>query len=136
MGSSGSKHVGDGSIHSSGVEDASEERRESGKRARARDRLMDRATRSYAKTSTLHEAENVENLVLFIDDDLRETAMSIQRIESYLVDTLSLLEQEEVSRAQVSAHVGDQKILDHVDQLNETLESLRRRMARLAASLR
>jgi ubiquinone biosynthesis protein UbiJ len=97
---------------------------------------MDRATRSYAKTSTLHEAENVENLVLFIDDDLRETAMSIQRIESYLVDTLSLLEQEEVSRAEVSAHVGDQKILDHVDQLNETLESLRRRMARLAASLR
>ena len=62
--------------------------------------------------------------------------MSIQRIEAYLVETLSLLEQEEVSRAQVSAHVGDQKILDHVDQLNETLESLRRRMARLAASLR
>ncbi|MGB1700226.1 MAG: hypothetical protein ACPHRO_09750 [Nannocystaceae bacterium] len=136
MGDSGSKHIGDGSIHSTGAEIADVERRESGKRARARDRLMDRATRSYAKTSTLSEAENVENLVLFIDDDLRETAMSIQRIEAYLVETLSLLEQEEVSRAQVSAHVGDQKILDHVDQLNETLESLRRRMARLAASLR
>lgn len=136
MGNSGSKDIGDGSIHSSGGEDAAEDRRDSGKRARARDRLMDRATRSYAKTSTLNEAENVENLVLFIDDDLRETAMSIQRIEAYLVETLSLLEQEKVSRAEVSAHVGDQNILEHVDQLNETLESLRRRMARLAASLR
>lgn len=104
-------------------------------RARARDRLMDRATQSYTKTSTLASTENVENLVLFIDDDLRETALSIQRIERYLVDTLGLLEQEQLTREEVSALVADQNILDHVDQLHGTLESLRRRMARLAANL-
>lgn len=97
---------------------------------------MDRATRPYTRTSAIANAENVENLVLFIDDDLRETALSIQRIERYLVDTLSLLERDELTRADVSELVGDQRILDHVDQLNETLESLRRRMARLAANLR
>ena len=112
------------------------ERRDSGMRARARDRLMDRATRPYTRSSALAKAENVENLVLFIDDDLRETALSIQRIERYLVDTLSLLERDELSKSDVSELVGDQRILDHVDQLNETLESLRRRMARLAANLR
>ena len=131
MGSSDSKHIGDPASDSS----APGERRGSGMRARARDRLMDRATQSYTKTSTLASTENVENLVLFIDDDLRETALSIQRIERYLVDTLGLLEQEQLTREEVSALVADQNILDHVDQLHGTLESLRRRMARLAANL-
>ena len=42
-------------------------RRQSGGRARARDRLMDRATRTYPVSETLSHARGVENLVLFID---------------------------------------------------------------------
>jgi hypothetical protein len=113
-----------------------DERRESGKRARAADRLMDRATRTYPPTQALARARNVENLLLFIDDDLRETALSMQRIERYLVATLAMLESETIERATVQALATDRDVLSHVDALNETLESLRRRMARLAASLR
>ncbi len=112
------------------------ERRDSGGRARVRDRLMDRATRSYSRSNAFDGAQNVENLLLFIDDDLRETALSMERIEKYLATTLGLLEKKQIDRAEICALAGDTEVLDHVDMLNETLESLRRRMARLAATLR
>ena len=112
------------------------ERRQSGARTRARDRLMDRASRSYPKSEALTQVRNVENLLLFIDDDLRETALAMQRIEGYLVQALGLLEAPALTREQVQAVATDAEVLDHVDQMVETLESLRRRLARLAASLR
>lgn len=117
-------------------EAADADRRVSGKRARARDRLMDRATRPYQQTRALSDVDHVENLLLFIDDDLRETALAISNIESYLISTLAMLEREQLSREAVQALASDQDILDHVDLLNETLESLRRRMSRLATNLR
>jgi len=97
---------------------------------------MDRATRSYSRSNAFDGAQNVENLLLFIDDDLRETALSMERIEKYLATTLGLLEKKQIDRAEICALAGDTEVLDHVDMLNETLESLRRRMARLAATLR
>lgn len=112
------------------------ERRQSGTRARARDRLMDRATRSYPESETLTQARGVENLVLFIDDDLRETGMALGNVENYLVGILRMLEQPRMSREDVHALAADTQVLDHVDMLVETLETLRRRLARLAASLR
>jgi hypothetical protein len=111
-------------------------RRESGNRARARDRLMDRATRPYPKNESLRRVENVENLLLFIDDDLRETALAMERVEGYLLRTLDLLERKDLSRRDVQAIANDTTVLEHVDMLNETLESMRRRMARLASTLR
>lgn len=112
------------------------ERRQSGTRARARDRLMDRATRSYPESETLTQARGVENLVLFIDDDLRETGMALGNVENYLVGILRMLEQPRMTREDVHAIAADTQVLDHVDMLVETLETLRRRLARLAASLR
>jgi Mg2+ and Co2+ transporter CorA len=50
--------------------------------------------------------------------------------------TLGLLESPKLSRDQVQTIASDTEVLDHVDQLVETLESLRRRLARLASSLR
>lgn len=112
------------------------DRRESGRRARARDRLMDRATRPYPKTEVLTQADRVGNLLLFIDDDLRETALAMERIESYLVSALAMLEKDRLTREQVHDLATDTTVLEHVDMLNETLESLRRRMARLASNLK
>jgi hypothetical protein len=112
------------------------DRRESGRRARARDRLMDRATRPYPQTDVLTQADRVGNLLLFIDDDLRETALAMERIESYLVSTLAMLEKDRLTREQVHDLATDTTVLEHVDMLNETLESLRRRMARLASNLK
>jgi hypothetical protein len=97
---------------------------------------MDRATRPYPKTDALTQADRVGNLLLFIDDDLRETALAMERIEAYLVATLGMLERDRLTRAQVHQLATDTTVLEHVDMLNETLESLRRRMARLAANLK
>lgn len=119
-----------------GAPSSGAERRQSGTRARARDRLMDRATRSYPESETLSHARGVENLVLFIDDDLRETGMALGNVENYLVGVLQMLEGPRMSREDVHALAADTQVLDHVDMLVETLETLRRRLARLAASLR
>ena len=113
-----------------------DDRRGSGRRARARDRLMDRATRPYPQTDALTQADRVGNLLLFIDDDLRETALAMQRIENYLVSTLAMLEKDRLTRDQVHDLATDTTVLEHVDMLNETLESLRRRLAKLSARMK
>jgi hypothetical protein len=97
---------------------------------------MDRGTRSCPRGETLSGVDNVENLLLFVDDDLRETALALGKIESYLVDTLGLLELSEITREQVQALASHAGVLDDLDHLCATLESLRRRMAKLALSLR
>jgi hypothetical protein len=112
------------------------DRRGSGRRARARDRLMDRATRTYTPNAALLGVDDLETMLLFVDDDLRETGIAMGRIEGFLVRTLGLLEQPTLRRADVQALAGDHEVLDHLDQLNETIESLRRRLARLAARMR
>ncbi len=113
-----------------------EERRASGRRARSRDRLLDRATRPYPPNVKLTGIDNVENLLLFVDDDLRETALAITRIEGYLTRTLGVLESSDLQRDQLRALATDRQVLDHLDLLNETLESLRRRLAKLASIMR
>lgn len=118
------------------VPDSGPERRASGRRARARDRLMDRASQPHTPNARLLGVENVENLLLFVDDDLRETALAIHHIEGFLLRTLGLLEAQDLRREDVREVASDTSVLDHVDQLNETLESLRRRLARLAARMK
>jgi hypothetical protein len=122
--------------HLAAVPDTGPERRASGRRARARDRLMDRASQPHVPNARLVGVENVENLLLFVDDDLRETALAIHKIEEFLLRTLGLLEAKDLTRADVCEVASDASVLDHVDQLNETLESLRRRLARLAARMK
>lgn len=116
--------------------DAPDERRGSGRRDRARDRLMDRATQPYRPNAALRGVSNIGNLMLFVDDDLRETALAMTRIEGYLTRTLTALESPGLRRQQVQGLAADVDVLDHLDQLNETLESLRRRLAKLAGEMK
>jgi hypothetical protein len=108
------------------------DRRISGRRARGRDRLMDRANNDYSPNPALAQVRDVENLLLFIDDDLRETALAMERIEKYLLSTLGVLDGQSLDRAEIYALATDKVVLEQVDMLNETLESLRQRMVRLA----
>lgn len=112
------------------------ERRGSGRRARSRDRLFERSGRSNAVDGSLSHIRNIENLMLFVDDDLRETALAITRIEQYLSRALSVLEVAEPRREDVQAVATDPSVLDHMDLLNETLENLRRRLATLGTHLK
>lgn len=113
-----------------------QERRQSGGRRRAKDRLLDRATRDYPKNSALDRIRDVETTMLFVDDDLRETALAIGRIETFLVHALQTLERADVCRADVVGLAQDTRVLDHLDLLNETVESLRHRLGRLASRMR
>src|SRR5688500_8422315 len=113
-----------------------QERRRSGRRARALDRVMDRATHEYAPNSALAAVKDIENLILFVDDDLRETGLALQRIEGYLTRTLQTLESPDVRRVEVLELATEQQVLAHVDLLCETLEQLRRRLARLASRMK
>lgn len=113
-----------------------QDRRHSGRRRRARDRLMDRATRPYPESPALKRIGGIENLMLFVDDDLRETALSLSKVEGYLVRLLDTLERPDVTRGDVHDLASDTGVLDQLDMLNETLESLRRRMAKLASKMR
>ncbi len=97
---------------------------------------MDRATRPYPQNAALIGVENVENLLLFVDDDLRETALAINQIEKFLLRTLGLLETPNLRREDVQSVAGDTSVLDQLDMLNETVESLRRRLARLSARMK
>lgn len=119
----------------SGIEPG-RERRRSGQRRRASDRLYDRATRDYSRNTALERVRDVETMMLFVDDDLRETALALGRIETYLVRTLQTLERPDVRRKDVTDLAGDTSVLDHLDLLNETVESLRRRLTRLASRMR
>jgi hypothetical protein len=94
---------------------------------------MDRASQPYSPSPALAQVKQVENLLLFIDDDLRETALSMERIERYLLSTLDLLEGDVLVRSEIEALATDAEVLEQIDLLNENLESLRRRVARLAA---
>jgi len=96
---------------------------------------MDRASQDHAPNAALAPVRNIENLLLFVDDDLRETALALTRIEDFLGRTLEMLETKDLRREHVQALATDLAVLDHVDRLNETLESLRRRLSKLCASM-
>jgi hypothetical protein len=98
--------------------------------------MMDRASRDYPESDALRGVRGVENLVLFIDDDLRETGMALGHVEAYLVEILRMLESPRIKREDVHALASDTRVLDHIDMLVENLETLRRRMTKLATSLR
>jgi hypothetical protein len=113
------------------------ERRASGRRTRSRDRLLDRGSQpTEVPAGELARVRDIENMLLFIDDDLRETALALVRIEDYLGRTLQTLEQPDIRREHVHALAIDRRVLDHVDQLSETLESLRRRLAKLSSTMK
>lgn len=123
-------------VPGSELAEASAERRRSGRRTRARDRLMDRASREHPESDALRGVRDIENLLLFVDDDLREAGVAMSKVEGYLVQILRLLEAPRVAREDVHALAQDTAVLDDVDALVESLETLRRRLAKLAGNLR
>ena len=99
---------------------------------RLRDRLVDREG---TQNPRLRRYE-LANLMLFVDDDLRETALAIGGIEGFLTAALALLEKEDLDAGELEALAGDGAVLERLDYLGETVASLRRRMGLIAGSLK
>jgi hypothetical protein len=118
-------------------DDRSTERRGSGARRRARDRLLDRGVQDNpVPPGALRRVRDIENLLLFVDDDLRQTALAMTRIEAFLSRTMQTLGEPDLRREHIAALARDLEVLDHLDSLGETLESLRRRLGKLAMDMK
>jgi hypothetical protein len=106
--------------------------RRSTPRRRSRDRLPDRETNNPA----LSQHFELKNLLLFLDDDVRESSKAMARVEAYLAKSLALLDAAEVSAEELEALAGEQAIFDDLHVLVDTLGSLRARMGKVASTLR
>jgi hypothetical protein len=105
----------------------------SAQRRRLRDRLVER---DGTQNPVLSERHLLENQLLLIDDDLRQAALALNEVEGFLAASLRLLEDEKVTAAGLAALAGDGAALDRLDELAETLTSLRRRLLALASNIR
>jgi hypothetical protein len=101
-------------------------------RRRSRDRLPDRETKNPALSSRFE----LKNLLLFLDDDVRESSKALARVEGYLGRALALLDAEEVSVEKLESLGDEQAIFDDLHTLVDTLGSLRARMGKVASTLR
>ncbi len=101
-------------------------------RRRMRDRLPDRETTNPA----LAERSELRNLLLFVDDDVRQSAKALVGIEKYLQRALALIDAEAVSADELEALAGEQAIFDDLHTLVDTLGSLRAQMSKVASALR
>ena len=105
--------------------------RRSSPRRRTRDRLPDRETTNPALAHA-----DLKNLLLFLDDDVRESAKALVRVERYLGRALALLDDGKVTADELESLAGEQAIFDDLHTLVDTLGSLRGRMGKVASTLR
>src|SRR5215468_1747275 len=93
---------------------------------RARDRML---TGRSEPSPTLADRFDLANLILFLADDLRESALAVGGIEAYLVRAKAVLEKRELAIAELRELVEDGDVLQRFDLLHDALGSLRRSMA-------
>ena len=101
-------------------------------RRRLRDKLVNRET----DQGRLVGRADVANLMMLIDDDLRETADAMTGIEGFLAEALRLLEADELRAPELLHLCADDSVLERMDTLAEALATVRRRFAALAATVR
>jgi hypothetical protein len=106
--------------------------RRSTPRRRLRDQL---ASRPGTLSGALAGRPDLQNHLLLVDDDLRETALALGGIERFLAHALSLIEKPDLTREELAVLAGDDGVLDQIDTLSENLANLRRRMVQIASSL-
>jgi hypothetical protein len=102
----------------------------SGRGRRARDRLAagEPDSELYGQVSS-----ELDNLLMFVADDLRESTLSLAGIEAHLVAVHRLLGEGALEPGEVDAAVGVD--LDgRLDALADSLQSLQRRLQRLRAA--
>jgi hypothetical protein len=98
---------------------------------RARDRILAGQTR----TSPVLQRAELTNLVLFLGDDLRESALAVGGIESFLVRAQKLLEDPALTPEDLRSVVDDPTLAERFELLADALDSLRKSMRRIHESL-
>lgn len=99
------------------------------KRRRLRDRLVDRDGTDNIRLTAQHRLTN--HLMLF-DDELRETALALGGIESFLARALTTLERGDLSRFHLEDLATDLDVDARLAELDDTLTSLKARLRIMA----
>lgn len=100
---------------------------------RARDRMLSGQT---APSPTIRSRHELSNLVLFLSDDLRESALAVGGIESFLVRAQAVLEHPDLSLDELHDLVNDRQVMERFELLSDALGSLRRSMTQILDSLK
>jgi hypothetical protein len=104
-----------------------------GPRRRLRDRL---AEREGIANPGLHGRHELTNLLLLVDDDLRQTARGLGAVDAFLAAAADLLERDGVEASDLASLAGDGDVLDHLDELQENVAGLRRKLLAIASQIR
>jgi hypothetical protein len=108
-----------------------EERRRTPRR-RLRDRIASLDRSQHPALAGHHE---LQNHLLLVDDDLRQTALQLGAVEQYLHRSLELIESESTGADELGAHADDDAVLERMELLLESLANLKRRMKSIAVGL-
>jgi len=104
--------------------------RRTGRGRRARDRLLKGEAPQAATTSS-----ELSNLLYFVGDDLRESAMAVGGIESFLVKVEALLADPKMTAEAIAGLGRYADIAQRVDDLGDVLDSLCRSLFRLQEAI-
>ena len=89
---------------------------------RARDRLLAGAA---TPSPTLRGRAELQNMILFLADDLRESALAMGGIEAFVMRAQRVLEKPELSVEDLHGLVDERAVLEQMDLLWDSLSSLR-----------
>lgn len=101
-----------------------------------RRRLRDRLAEHESQLTRHAQRADVSNLLLLIDDDLRETSLAMASIDGFLAEALRLLAEDDVHPNDLLKLCANDQVMERMDTLGETLSMLRRRFGALAATIR
>jgi hypothetical protein len=90
---------------------------------RARDRILAGQT---APSPVLCSRYDMQNMVLFLGDDLRESALAMGGIEAFLLRARDLLQKTDLTPADLEALLSKDDVVERIDLLSDALSSLRR----------
>jgi hypothetical protein len=99
---------------------------------RARDRILAGHT---LPSPVINGRRELANLILFLSDDLRESALAVGAIESFLVRAQRALEKPDLTAEELHALAGDKDVDERFELLEDALSSLRRSMKQIVDSL-
>ena len=75
-------------------------------------------------------------MILFLADDLRESALAMGGIEAFVMRAQRVLEKPELSVEDLHGLVDERAVLEQMDLLWDSLSSLRKSMSLIQESLR
>jgi hypothetical protein len=78
----------------------------------------------------------IQNQLLLVDDDLRETALGIGAVEDFLRQALALLEDQGVTADDLARLAGEGETLDRLDGLADSVTRLRRGLIAIASQMK